>query len=101
MQFRQGDVFVEKIDLLPGNLEKQENKDKIILAWGEATGHHHAITCDNSESFVDCDGNLFLLLSEEKILTHQEHAPITLPPGNYKVKIQKEYEPEAIRNVLD
>lgn len=32
---------------------------------------------------------------------HQEHGPITLPPGNYRVQIQREYSPEEIRNVAD
>ena len=34
-------------------------------------------------------------------LTHDEHGPITLEPGVYKVRIQREYSPEAIHNVAD
>lgn len=99
---RQGDVWVEKIDSLPENLTKQKNKDKIILAWGEATGHHHAIEVTNAtESFVDAAGMLFLNLKEDTVLTHQEHGNIDLPSGFYKVNIQKEYTPEEIRNVQD
>lgn len=34
-------------------------------------------------------------------ITHQEHDTVILPAGNYKVIRQREYHPEAIRNVLD
>ncbi len=32
---------------------------------------------------------------------HEEHGPVTLPPGDYEVTIQREYSPEEIRNVAD
>ena len=34
-------------------------------------------------------------------LLHEEHAPIDLPAGSYIVRIQREYSPEALRNVAD
>ena len=102
MQIRQGDVFIEKISSLPENLTKQDNKERIILAYGEATGHHHSIeVTEATESFVDSAGLLYLSLGEDKILEHQEHAPVENPKGFYRVTIQKEYSPEEIRNVRD
>jgi len=102
MQYRQGDVFVEQVSSIPQDAKKQENKEKIILAWGEATGHHHSIeVTEATESFVDSAGLLYLSLQEETTLTHQEHAPINIPEGFYRVTIQREYSPEEIRNVLD
>jgi hypothetical protein len=32
---------------------------------------------------------------------HEEHATIPLPAGLYRVRIQREYHPEAIRRVVD
>ena len=32
---------------------------------------------------------------------HQEHCPVILPVGDYRITIQKEYSPESIRSVLD
>jgi|SRR5690348_6294733 len=99
--YRQGDVLIERIEKLPDNLKKQSGR--IILAHGEATGHHHAIedrdaadwwkTADQSGQFVE--------VKEKVQVTHQEHAPIELPPGTYRVTRQREYSPEAIRNVAD
>jgi hypothetical protein len=34
-------------------------------------------------------------------LLHEEHAPFTLPPGDYYVTYQREYSPEELRRVLD
>jgi len=101
MQYRQGDVFIEQISSIPQDVKKQENKEK-ILARGEATGHHHSIEITNAtESFVDSAGLLYLNLQENTTLIHQEHAPIEIPKGFYRVIIQREYGPDEIRNVLD
>lgn len=100
--YRQGDVLVEKIKVLPTDIKKQKVGKKIILAYGEATGHHHFIeTTEHTKSFVDTDGNLYLSLKEDTTLHHQEHDTIPIPNGFYKVTIQREYSPEEIRNVLD
>ena len=47
------------------------------------------------------DGTRFLLVHQPCVLTHQEHAPIALAPGAYRVTRQREYTPEAIRTVAD
>jgi hypothetical protein len=101
-QYRQGDVFIQEIETLPKDVKKQNSKGKIILALGEATGHHHSIeVTEATESFVDAAGLLFLNLKEDTVLTHQEHAPIEINRGTYKVTIQKEYTPQEIRDVQD
>jgi hypothetical protein len=43
----------------------------------------------------------FLVLAAQAILTHPEHASITLPAGSYQVRRQREYTPEAVRPVAD
>ena len=102
-QIRQGDVFLEKIESLPNGLKPvKQKKKKIILAYGEATGHHHAIEeIEKVDSFIDADGNLYLDIKEDTVLTHQEHSEIKLPVGVYVVTTQREYSPEEIRNVRD
>jgi len=44
---------------------------------------------------------LSITTDESVALTHQEHATIMVPPGVYERRIQREYSPEAIRNVAD
>lgn len=110
---RQGDVLVQRIDNLPANL-KPINRDngRIILAHGEKTNHHHAICDDAVTHYADLDTPqtpasalapvTYLEVKEAMAaLTHEEHATIQLPPGNYRVIRQREYSPAALRNVQD
>jgi hypothetical protein len=40
--FQQGDVIARRVDKIPEGL-KTEQKNKLILAHGEVTGHYHGI----------------------------------------------------------
>jgi hypothetical protein len=98
-QYRQGDVFIEQIAELPKDLKPQTGK--IVLAYGETTGHAHVIEDECAESFVDVDGNLFISTEEPVTVKHEEHSDIALPPGIYKITHQREYTPEEVRRVQD
>lgn len=101
LKYRQGDVLIERVASIPKDAVKQKPKGRIILALGEATGHHHSVGIDDADWWKQGDGTQFLQVEEEAAVTHQEHATITLPPGKYRVIRQREYSPEAIRNVAD
>jgi len=74
---------------------------RLILARGEATGHHHSIAATDAE-LMKANGITYLDVKKAlTMLTHQEHAPIPLKRGTYRVVRQREYSPEAIRNVAD
>lgn len=100
--YRQGDVGIERVANLPTQAAEIAPKDgRIVLAYGEVTGHAHAfaeITKVREFSFA---AERFIQVMEAATLRHEEHAPITLPPGIYKIHQQREYRPEAIRNVAD
>ena len=95
MQYRHGDLLIAKIDEIPSEAKRI---NRLILAYGEATGHAHAL--QDGELF-DMDGTLFFSLAVETELTHQEHDTIIIPPGDYQVIRQREYTPERIRYVED
>jgi hypothetical protein len=103
--YRQGDVLIERVAELPRNTKavKREN-GLIILARGEATGHHHSIS-EGSCALLEVPGvtDRFLRVAAGgAAVEHQEHDTITLPgPAKYRVRRQREYTPEAIRNVAD
>jgi len=103
MQFRQGDVFVEKCEKPRGQLTPVEpDKGRVVLAYGEVTGHAHALSPKDARLYeVKGWVDRLLVVTKATALLHEEHAPITLPPGQYRVRRQREYHPEEIRTVAD
>lgn len=103
---RQGDVLLIPIETTARGKDVREN-NKVILAHGEATGHAHEIIGDEItlEEITDetdaLRGARILRVLGKATVTHQEHAPIVIPPGTYRVVRQREYSPVAIRNVAD
>jgi hypothetical protein len=99
--YRQGDVLVDAIETIPVDATPvKPNQGRIILAWGEVTGHHHSIATESCEMY-EKDGNYFIHVKEPANLDHQEHSTINIPAGDYAVTIQREYTPTEIRRVLD
>lgn len=94
-QYRHGDLLIMEVPLCP----KGTLLDHRILAHGEATGHAHRV--DERAELREQDGQLFLRVSQETRLTHEEHATITLPQGYYRVVRQREYTPASPRYVED
>jgi len=107
--WRQGDVLIMEASSIPKDAKLVPNaiEGRIVLAYGEATGHHHSIAVADRdaellESDTTTDRFLRIMNASGVELTHQEHATITLPPGDYRVRQQREYvAPEIERKVLD
>lgn len=100
--YRQGDVLIERVRSLPKQLTKAKPiAGRIILAHGEATGHHHSLDADAADWWKDEAGTQFVEVREQTEVVHQEHGPIPLVPGRYRVRRQREYSPAEIRNVAD
>jgi hypothetical protein len=104
--YRQGDVLLMPCGAIPRSAHEETAEDgRVVLAHGERTGHAHIMPADRVSYFRD-DGNgqAFLRVdSEEPVaLTHEEHAPLTVQPGTYRVVLQREYQPRsAPRTVVD
>lgn len=94
--FRQGDVLIVRVDSMP---EETTKLDHTVLAWGEITGHRHQV--DVGALFETKNGELYLRTEKFAKVKHEEHRTIKLTPGTYKVIRQKEYHPEAVRQVAD
>jgi hypothetical protein len=105
--FRQGDVLVMPMpkEELPSGLVQapRDRRNRMVLALGEATGHAHVITGERVSLLCPPDDpeRLFLLIEGYGRLGHEEHGPIPLSAGAYRVIRQREYFPGAIRPVAD
>lgn len=65
-----------------------------VLAEGEQTGHAHVIDSDLASLFHDKElAKRFLRVDAPVDLTHEEHNAITVQPGWYEVRIQRQFDP--------
>jgi hypothetical protein len=94
---RQGDVLLIRRETMPaaGLVPVEPEDGRLILARGEATGHHHSLAGRPSAALFRPDdlpsgGVLWLRLDEPDALLHQEHAPIPERPGIIEVRRQIE-----------
>ena len=73
----------------------------VILAAGEVTGHHHAMT-DGGVELLEHESKRYLRVPTTADLRHEEHSTIPVAPGLYEVVIQREYDDvEEWRRVAD
>ncbi|MGD9681025.1 MAG: hypothetical protein AB7W16_07575 [Candidatus Obscuribacterales bacterium] len=102
IQYRQGDVLLVKLDMqrLPQGAQKQATERRIVLAYGEVTGHAHAIDSSYA-SLYEWNGDRLIEAKPGAKLVHEEHNTIVLEPGFYRVVQQREYEPGSFRPVID
>ncbi|HLZ60187.1 MAG TPA: hypothetical protein VKR06_24820 [Ktedonosporobacter sp.] len=98
MMWRHGDVLIAEIAEIPPQAKPRPNH---ILAYGEVTGHSHRIETPAKARLWESGNDIFLKVIETTRVIHEEHHPITLPPGTYRVWQQREYTPQAIRYVRD
>lgn len=115
---RQGDVILVPVKSLPANLTTVPlHKNRIVLAFGEVTGHAHAIAdhgiseaaaAEIAEAAIARarlwkaeDGTRYLEVRETVTLKHEEHEPHSITPGIYVLPIQTEYTPQELRRVAD
>ena len=117
-KYQQGDVVMFKVNDEDFKHYSNDGKDghqalvtysgqtntKAVLAFGEVTGHTHRVEMsemlkdagvklhmdNNSEAGKDVP-KAFQVCNEPVELQHEEHDTITLPPGNYVVKIVREF----------
>ena len=110
--FAQGDLLVERIDEVhpSGSLTAPSDNGSFILAEGELTGHSHAIfgrvTMFRDDGLArDIPGGLYIghinIEGPSARVQHEEHAPLNLPKGTYRVRRQRELEPKDARVVAD
>jgi hypothetical protein len=101
VHFRQGDVLLVKVDKMPPDaVPVAPDGDRVVLAYGEVTGHAHALPAVATALYEHAEGR-FLKVETPSALVHEEHAPIDLVPGVYRVVRQREYAPREVRFVAD
>jgi hypothetical protein len=99
--YRQGDVLLRAVESIPVTAEPvHRDQGCVILAYGEVTGHAHAILEPTVVKLADGIAE-YLCAPMGATIRHEEHGTIALPAGNYEIIHQREYSPEQIRRVVD
>ena len=110
--YAQGDLLIERVeDVEPtGSILKADATGALVLAEGELTGHRHAIF-DRATMFRDdilareIPAGLYVghvkVEGSPVTIRHEEHAPILLSEGIYRVRRQRELEPRDAVIVAD
>ena len=97
--YRHGDILVAPVQEVPADARPLQH---LVLAEGELTGHAHRISERDAAILFEASDGLFLrVTAQQATLAHQEHGPISLPRGEYRVWRQREYSPQAIRVIRD
>ena len=127
-KYQQGDVLlvavtepIESDIRSECKIETGGDKDgKVILALGEATGHHHRFELNKLDPGVMVStvheryggyggsgyrrgASFYLIEGGPATLYHEEHNPLTVPPGLYRRTIIREFDhiSNSFRDVLD
>ena len=127
-KYQQGDVLLVAVTKRVESDIRSECKietggdenGKIILALGEATGHHHRFELNKLDPGVRVstvheryggyggsgyrrDASYYLVEGGPATLYHEEHNPLIVPPGLYRRTIIREYDhiSQSSREVLD
>ncbi len=103
---RQGDVLLVEVKSIPKDAALVPNETaKVILAYGEMTGHHHRFefrdTSHNVKLYSTGGSARYLDVTAPAELLHEEHSTAVVPKGKWLVPQQVEYTPAKLRRVAD
>ena len=91
--YRHGDVDIIEAEMPDGAVLKTRGQ-KLTIAYGEATGHHHTLYGTTPDAIIEYGYNeqRYLKIIEAVSLKHQEHNTLTILPGVYEISIEREYD---------
>jgi hypothetical protein len=99
--YRQGDVLIVSEDAFSEREPIPRDQGRIVLAYGEVTGHAHAIFEPEVNFVRSATGERILISPIPFTVRHEEHGTLNIPAGIYRVVQQREYTPESVRPVAD
>ena len=109
--YAQGDLLIERVNYTCAGSAPPATDCSVVLAEGELTGHHHTafgrIAFFRDDALArDIPRGLYIghmkIDAHTARVVHEEHAAIDLLTGTYRVRRQRELDPEdAVRIVRD
>ncbi len=102
----QGDLYVRRIDALPGGTKEVAVTGQIVVAHSE-TGHNHVVEAEGVRFYQHKDPTLCYLSVEGPFADIQHarsfdtHETLRLPTGIWEIRRQQELTPEGWKMVQD
>lgn len=111
-QAAQGDLLIRRVDKLPANLKAAPVDQGTFIVAHSETGHNHVIDAHPNVRVYDTEDPLLSYLevvnatdAMETLLRHlrghDTHEMISIQPGIYELRRQREYTPEGWRRAAD
>lgn len=111
----QGDVLFLKLEAAPKELKQQMktpiqigHKEDLILQHGEVMGHYHKVMPQFTGNLMAYDlgtnaniKEMALVVHEPTPVVHEEHSALTLTPGFWIARTQREHSQGITRRVVD
>ena len=99
---RQGDLLLVPIAELPERAQSVV-RGRLVLAEGEATGHAHVVESRRASLHQQYGTRYLRVVGNRPVsLVHEEHDTLTVAPGVYEIRRQREYAPRSgFRRVSD
>jgi hypothetical protein len=99
LMYRHGDVLIAQVGGIPAGAHTRPGA---VVAHGEITGHSHRFEDSTAVQLYALAGDLFAeVLAPAARIVHEEHGPISIPRGTYRIWRQREYSPREIRIITD
>jgi len=102
---RQGDVLIWPVTAIPQEaVPVKAQNDRLIVAHGEATGHHHSFPHMRGAVLFRDDsagGRLYVQAEKSVVLEHQEHSTLTVSKGDNIVIRQRTMSTGLVQRVVD
>ena len=105
-QYRQGDMMLEEINSMPAEAQVVKNRGRIVLAEGSTKTDAHMLKATEAQEQAHSGERYFRVKKRTKLEClnnsgESRHDALSIEKGDYRLVLQREYTPEAIRNVLD
>lgn len=105
LPIRQGDVLLVPVESIPAKAKvKARDKGRVIIAYGEVTGHAHQIANPDSvgaEILTVGESATFIRLTKKAQLVHEEHGTLEVLPGAWEYRPQREWQYGESIKVVD
>lgn len=108
----QGDLLIRRIGSIPADVKPAQADNGVFVVAHSETGHNHVIAARPNVKWLTSNDSMVSYLqvieatdAAETVLEHlrnfDTHESISIAPGNYEIRRQREHTPDGWRRIED